>query len=46
MKIINNYKFRNIFAKKQAVTRRCCVKKCFQKFRKIHKKTPVRESLF
>ena len=30
----------------QAVVRWCSLKSCFKKFRKIHKKTPVLESLF
>ena len=30
----------------EPVTQRCFVKKCSKKFRKIHRKTPVPESLF
>ena len=41
--------FKNLYisiAKTRSSHRRCSLKKMFQKFRKLHRKTPVLESLF
>ena len=37
---------KRILQNTEEVVQRCSVKKCFLKFHKIHKKTPVPESLF